>query len=102
MSRFRRLILVLAVAALAGCAQKMPQIPVATVATQPSGRAYLTLDQIQPAPGFPPAVKYRGIGIRIEDDVLVTAKGCRNLSGGIPSEPDDVERWMRRLWKSKV
>jgi Xaa-Pro aminopeptidase len=42
--------------------------------------------------------KYRGIGVRIEDDVVVTAKGCRNLSGGIPTEVKDVEAWMRRLW----
>ena len=38
--------------------------------------------------------KYRGIGVRIEDDVVVTAKGCRNLSADIPSEADDVEAWM--------
>jgi Xaa-Pro aminopeptidase len=41
--------------------------------------------------------KYRGIGVRIEDDVLVTAKGCRNLSARIPSKADDVERWMARV-----
>lgn len=43
--------------------------------------------------------KYRGIGIRIEDDVLVTAKGHKNLSSGIPTEVADIERWMKTLWK---
>jgi Xaa-Pro aminopeptidase len=43
--------------------------------------------------------KYRGIGVRIEDDVLVTAKGCRNLSRAIPSRADEVEAWMARIWK---
>ncbi|HEY8210078.1 MAG TPA: aminopeptidase P family protein [Myxococcaceae bacterium] len=43
--------------------------------------------------------KYRGIGVRIEDDVLVTQKGMRNLSGAIPSGADDVEAWMASLWK---
>ncbi len=33
----------------------------------------------------------RGIGIRIEDNVLVTETGYRNLSEGIPSQPDEVE-----------
>jgi Xaa-Pro aminopeptidase len=36
----------------------------------------------------------RGIGIRIEDDVLVTADGCRNLSGALPRTSADVEAWM--------
>jgi Xaa-Pro aminopeptidase len=39
--------------------------------------------------------KYRGIGIRIEDDVVVTAKGFKNLSAGIPREVSEVERWMK-------
>ena len=43
--------------------------------------------------------KYRGIGIRIEDDVFVTAKGCKNLSGDIPTETEDIEHWMKTLWK---
>jgi Xaa-Pro aminopeptidase len=43
--------------------------------------------------------KYRGIGVRIEDDVLVTKSGCSNLSGDIPSETTDVEAWIRRIWK---
>ena len=36
----------------------------------------------------------RGIGIRIEDDLVVTADGYRNLSDALPREPDAVEAWM--------
>ncbi len=43
--------------------------------------------------------KYRGIGIRIEDDVLVTEKGMKNLSASIPSEASAVETWMKATWK---
>ncbi|MBI4866741.1 MAG: aminopeptidase P family protein [Candidatus Wallbacteria bacterium] len=38
--------------------------------------------------------EYRGIGIRIEDDVLVTPDGHENLSADIPAEPDAVEAWI--------
>jgi Xaa-Pro aminopeptidase len=41
--------------------------------------------------------RYRGIGVRIEDDVLVTARGMRNLSAAIPSEASAVEAWMRSV-----
>ena len=41
--------------------------------------------------------EYRGIGIRIEDDVLVTETGCRNLSRNLPSHPDEIEVWMANL-----
>lgn len=43
--------------------------------------------------------RYRGIGVRIEDDVVVTAKGCRNLSADIPHEVDEIEKWMKAIWK---
>ncbi len=36
----------------------------------------------------------RGIGIRIEDDILVTDGGPRNLSASLPRTADDVEAWM--------
>ena len=39
----------------------------------------------------------RGIGIRIEDDVVVTSDGVRNLSAALPREVDEVESWMARL-----
>lgn len=39
---------------------------------------------------------FRGIGVRIEDNILVTADGAENLSIGIPRTADDVEAWLRR------
>ena len=44
--------------------------------------------------------EYRGIGVRIEDDVLVTETGCRVLSNQLPSHPDEVEVWISNLSKS--
>ena len=43
------------------------------------------------------APEYRGIGIRIEDDVVVTADGYRNLSQNLPRHPDEIEKWMVSL-----
>ncbi|GAB3810128.1 aminopeptidase P family protein [Micromonospora zhanjiangensis] len=36
----------------------------------------------------------RGIGIRIEDDVLVGPDGAVNLSAGLPRTADEVENWL--------
>ncbi|MFD9236698.1 aminopeptidase P family protein [[Kitasatospora] papulosa] len=41
--------------------------------------------------------EYRGIGVRIEDDILVTEDGNRNLSAALPRRSDEVEAWMARL-----
>ncbi|GLW68811.1 Xaa-Pro aminopeptidase 1 [Kitasatospora phosalacinea] len=41
--------------------------------------------------------EYRGIGVRIEDDILVTADGNENLSAGLPRQADEVESWMASL-----
>ncbi|MEQ1764185.1 MAG: aminopeptidase P N-terminal domain-containing protein [Pyrinomonadaceae bacterium] len=40
--------------------------------------------------------KYRGIGIRIEDDVLVTEDGNRNLTSKVPKNPDEIEALMQK------
>ncbi|HEX8630602.1 MAG TPA: aminopeptidase P family protein [Catenuloplanes sp.] len=47
----------------------------------------------QPEDDLVPA-ELRGIGIRIEDDVLVTAAGAVNLSAELPRRADDVEAWL--------
>ncbi|MFE3853264.1 aminopeptidase P family protein [Streptomyces griseorubiginosus] len=41
--------------------------------------------------------EYRGIGVRIEDDILVTDSGNRNLSSGLPRRSDEVEAWMAQI-----
>ena len=44
----------------------------------------------------------RGIGVRIEDDVLVTADGCENLSRDLPRDPDSIEAWMAELMDDRA
>jgi Xaa-Pro aminopeptidase len=43
--------------------------------------------------------EYRGIGIRIEDDILVTESGAKILSNALPGHPDEVEAYMAKLLK---
>lgn len=51
---------------------------------------------IEPGLYFSPDVavtpaRYKGIGVRIEDDILVTEKGCTVLTSGAPKEVDELE-----------
>ncbi|MEN8113473.1 MAG: aminopeptidase P N-terminal domain-containing protein [Actinomycetota bacterium] len=39
--------------------------------------------------------EYLGIGVRIEDDILVTGEDCENLTRGVPVDPDEIEA----LWR---
>ena len=48
---------------------------------------------VRPAEGVPE--EYWHIGIRIEDDVIVTDNGCRVLSGAAPKGVDEIETLMR-------
>jgi Xaa-Pro aminopeptidase len=48
---------------------------------------------VRPAESVPE--QYWNIGIRIEDDVVVTADGCRVLTGSAPRQVDEIEALMR-------
>ena len=48
---------------------------------------------VRPAPGVPE--KFHNIGIRIEDDAIVTDKGCELISRGVPVKADEIEALMR-------
>ncbi|MBR7827119.1 aminopeptidase P family protein [Actinospica sp. MGRD01-02] len=41
--------------------------------------------------------EYRGVGVRIEDDILVTADGNENLSAALPRTVAGIEQWMGSL-----
>lgn len=44
--------------------------------------------------------EYRGIGVRIEDDILMTANGPVNLSAGLPREASEIEDWMAGIFQA--
>jgi Xaa-Pro aminopeptidase len=57
------------------------------VLTVEPGLYFQADDELVPA-------ELHGIGVRIEDDVLVTPTGARVLSAGLPRTADDVESWL--------
>ena len=50
---------------------------------------------VRPGPGVPE--RFWNIGIRIEDDAVVTADGCELISRGVPTAAAEIEALMRDL-----
>ncbi|MCW5319678.1 M24 family metallopeptidase [Verminephrobacter aporrectodeae subsp. tuberculatae] len=48
---------------------------------------------VRPAEGVP--AQFHGIGIRIEDDAIVSASGCELITRGVPVQADEIEALMR-------
>ncbi len=48
---------------------------------------------VRPAPGVPE--QFHDIGIRIEDDAIVTDAGCELITRGVPVKADEIEELMR-------
>jgi len=73
---------------------KYGQLHAGMVLTVEPGLYFQTDDLTVPA-------RYRGIGVRIEDDVLVAPKGHRVLSSSLPRKAEDVQDWMREVWRRR-
>jgi Xaa-Pro aminopeptidase len=80
-------------------------IPGATFTNEPG--IYIRLDALDNLPKTPenakfiaaikPAFeKYKGIGVRIEDDMLVTADGVSWMTGNLPRKISDIEAFIAR------
>ncbi|MDN5803592.1 MAG: Xaa-Pro dipeptidase, partial [Microlunatus sp.] len=60
------------------------------IITVEPGLYFKSDDELVPA-------RLRGIGVRIEDDIVITADGAENLSAALPRSSTDVEAWMATL-----
>jgi Xaa-Pro aminopeptidase len=69
---------------------KLGELAAGMVLTVEPGLYFQEDDLLVPA-------ELRGIGIRIEDDIVVTEDGSRNLSEALPRDPDAIEAWMAAL-----
>ncbi|RYE81296.1 MAG: aminopeptidase P family protein [Myxococcales bacterium] len=76
-------------------AYKFGQLRPGMVLTIEPGLYFQVDDETVPA-------RYRGIGVRIEDDVVVTESGLRNLSADIPRQVAEVEAWMASVWSREA
>ena len=65
------------------------------VITVEPGLYFKSDDELVPA-------EFRGIGVRIEDDILITPDGNENLSALLPRTADDVEAWMLEVWERQA
>ena len=65
------------------------------VITVEPGLYFKSEDELAPA-------ELRGIGVRIEDDILITESGNENLSALLPRTVAEVEAWMLEIWERQA
>ena len=46
--------------------------------------------------------EFRGMGVRIEDDILVTEGGCENMTAMVPKEVDEIEEVMAQAIENQL
>jgi Xaa-Pro aminopeptidase len=61
------------------------------IITVEPGLYFKAEDELVPEP-------LRGIGVRIEDDILITSAGNENLTAMLPRTNADVEAWIAAIW----
>jgi Xaa-Pro aminopeptidase len=77
--------------------EKRFEEPSGWIAKNTPSEAYKAfVDAVRPA-----VKKFAGIGIRIEDDVLVTDSGREVLSSGAPKRIEDIEATMREGFRGR-
>jgi Xaa-Pro aminopeptidase len=55
---------------------------------------------VRPCEGVPE--RFWNLGIRIEDDVVVTPEGCEVITEGVPKSIDEIEKLMQQRARSRV
>ena len=65
------------------------------VLTVEPGLYFKADDELVPA-------EFRGNGVRIEDDILITEDGCENLSAAMPRSATEVEQWIAGIWAARA
>lgn len=46
--------------------------------------------------------EWRGLGVRIEDDILITSRGHENLTADLPRTADEIEKEMKRMRRQAI
>jgi Xaa-Pro aminopeptidase len=49
-----------------------------------------------------PSSRFANIGIRVEDDIVITETGCNVLTADVPKDADEIEALMAKPYRSEI